>query len=141
MGIESWIVLIIVGVGANILHKQGIPFSMHPIKPDFKKINPGEGLKKMFKRRNAAEFGVSALRLFIWFTASIILVWFFFESIMASALCDNGCLLNEAFRIVIVSFQRAVDNALGPIPMGISANPHTALAWIREDLPFGGSLF
>ncbi|MEM7429686.1 MAG: EscU/YscU/HrcU family type III secretion system export apparatus switch protein [Pseudomonadota bacterium] len=96
------IVLIIVGIGANILHKQGIPFSLHPVKPDFKKINPGEGLKKMFKRRNAAEFGVSAFRLFLWFTASGLLIWFFFQSIMTSALCDNGCLLNEANRVVAI---------------------------------------
>ena len=33
------VIIIVVGILANILDKQGVPFSTHPIKPDFAKIN------------------------------------------------------------------------------------------------------
>ena len=45
----SWLgaIIIIAAICANIIHKKGIPFSLEPIKPDFAKINPGQGLKKL----------------------------------------------------------------------------------------------
>lgn len=88
--------IIITGILANILEKQGIPFSTHPIKPDFSKINPGSGLKKLFSKRNATEFAVSFVKLVVWFSLSGLFVWLLLQTILASLYCSIGCVVDSA---------------------------------------------
>ena len=89
-------VIVSVGVLANILDKQGVPFSMHPVTPDFAKINPGEGLKKLFARRNATEFATSLVKIVVWFAFSGVFLWLFIQPILASSFCSIGCVLETA---------------------------------------------
>ena len=93
------IIIIIASVAANILQKQGIPFSLHPIKPDFNKINPGEGLKKLFARRNATEFGVSFVKILIWFALSGVFIMLSLQTILASTYCSIGCVTDSALAL------------------------------------------
>lgn len=102
------LVVIFVGILANILEKQGIPFSMHPIKPDFAKINPGEGLKKLFARRNVTEFGTSFLKIVVWFCFSGLFLWLFLQPILASSFCSVGCILESALGLGVLLFAAAV---------------------------------
>ena len=90
------IIIIIASVAANVLQKQGIPFSLHPIKPDFNKINPGEGLKKLFSRRNASEFGVSLVKITVWFALSGVFIVLSLQTILASTYCSIGCVTDSA---------------------------------------------
>lgn len=96
------VVLVVIGVGANILQKQGVPFSLHPIKPDFNKISPSAGFKKIFARRNATEFGISFVRLIIWFSVSILIALYFLQDILASAMCQDVCLLDQVNQVMII---------------------------------------
>lgn len=40
----------------NLITMRGFVFSVDPIKPEFKRINPAEGMKKIFALRNLVEF-------------------------------------------------------------------------------------
>ena len=88
--------IILIGVVANILDKQGIPFSLEPLKPDFKKVNPAEGFKKLFKKRNMVEFVTSLSKLIFWFVLTGVFVWLFLQTILASIYCSIGCVADSA---------------------------------------------
>jgi type III secretion protein U len=96
------IVAALAGVFANILSKRGIPFSIHPITPDFNKINPSKGLEKIFSRRNAVEFGISLLRLTVWFAVTAGLLYWMLPPVLSSVTCTNACLLNAAYQMMAV---------------------------------------
>jgi type III secretion protein U len=89
-------VMVMVIVLSNVMHKRGIPFSTHPIIPDFKKINPASGLKKMFGARAAAEFGTSLLKLMIWLATVYMLVWRALPDVLNSPVCDTACVANAS---------------------------------------------
>lgn len=91
-------VVTMVAILANIIHKRGIPFSMHPVKPDFKKINPASGLKKLFGRRNLTEFAISFVRSVIWFTVAILLAWILWPALVAAPQCGLACVIDMGVR-------------------------------------------
>lgn len=88
--------IIMIGLVANLLDKQGIPFSLEPIKPDFKKVNPAEGFKKLFKKRNMVEFASSLTKLVFWFVITFVFIWLFLQTILASLYCSIGCIADSA---------------------------------------------
>jgi len=85
------VILVLTAILANILHKKGIPFSMHPIVPDFKKINPASGFKKMFGARGMTEFSVSLLKVLIWFVVAGMFIWLALPAILNSPICEFPC--------------------------------------------------
>ncbi|MEZ5792466.1 MAG: EscU/YscU/HrcU family type III secretion system export apparatus switch protein [Nitratireductor sp.] len=96
------ILVLLVAIGANIIHKRGIPFSLHPVIPDFSRINPGQIFKKIFSRRNATEFGISLFRIIFWFVLAGIIIWLAMPDLLASTTCDTGCSLNVVIRIMVI---------------------------------------
>lgn len=100
-------VLVITAVAANILQKKGIPFSLHPIKPDFNKINPQQGLKKLFSRRNATEFGVSFVKIVLWFLVTALFLWLSLQTIITSMHCSIGCVLESSSLLGLLIFTSA----------------------------------
>jgi flagellar biosynthetic protein FlhB len=56
--------VVIAGLLANIL-QTGPVFSFHPIKPDFKRINPAEGFKRIFSMKTLFEAGKTLLKVAI----------------------------------------------------------------------------
>jgi type III secretion protein U len=88
--------VIMIGLVANLLDKQGIPFSLEPLKPDFKKVNPAEGFKKLFKKRNMVEFVSSLTKLVFWFVITFVFIWLFLQTILASLYCSIGCIADSA---------------------------------------------
>ncbi len=101
-------VIVFVGVLANILEKQGIPFSLHPVTPDFAKINPGEGLKKLFARRNMTEFATSFVKICIWFAFTGLFLWLFIGPILSSPFCSIGCVMESALGLGLIIVAIAV---------------------------------
>lgn len=94
----SWLgfIIIVAAICANIIHKQGVPFSMHPVIPDFTRINPSQGFEKLFSVRNSSEFGISLLRLVIWFLASGLVLYLAFEGFMKSVTCGGPCVFEQS---------------------------------------------
>ena len=100
--------IILIGVVANILDKQGIPFSLEPLKPDFNKVNPTEGFKKLFKKRNMVEFAASLSKLIFWFVLTSVFIWLFLQTILASVYCSIGCVAESASSVGILIITTAV---------------------------------
>lgn len=48
----------------DIIQMRGVIFTSHPIKPDFTRLNPAKGLKRLFSLRMLKETGKSLLKLF-----------------------------------------------------------------------------
>ncbi len=101
------IVVGMVAIVANILHKKGIPFSLHPIKPDFNRLNPAKGLKNLFSKRSFTEFSVALLRVLLWFCSAIFIIWIWLPDLISSPICGAGCILTSIKTIAIYLFLTA----------------------------------
>ena len=95
--------LLVLWIGAfvsNVLHKKGIPFSLHPITPDFGRLSPARGFQKIFSGRNATEFGVSALRLVVWFAAVALVLYLTLGQALFASVCGIGCVARASVEAV-----------------------------------------
>lgn len=58
----------------EIVQLRGFVFSTHPLKPDFTRINPATGLKRLFSMRLLKEALKSIIKMAIYTTAAVLLV-------------------------------------------------------------------
>lgn len=58
------LITMVAGVAANLL-QVGFLFTLHPVTPDFNKINPASGFKRIFSRRAVAELVKSIAKVTI----------------------------------------------------------------------------
>lgn len=65
------LLLIIVGVASN-LGQTGFIFTSHPLKPDFTRLNPASGVKRLFAKKTMFELFKNSLKLVVTFIA----IWF-----------------------------------------------------------------
>lgn len=68
-----WVAGILAAIAASIVH-MGPVFSTFPLKPDFNRINPAQGLKKIFSRKGLIELAKLLVKLSL-FVGVIYLVW------------------------------------------------------------------
>ena len=95
--------LMVLWIGAmltNMLHKRGVPFSLHPITPDFNRLNPARGFQKIFSSRNGIEFAISFARIIIWFTAVALVLYLTLGQALFSSVCGIGCVARSAMDTV-----------------------------------------
>ena len=97
------IVLWLGALAANMLHKRGIPFSLHPITPDFTRLSPAKGLKKIFSGRNGIEFGISLVRIVVWFAAIGLVLYLVVGQALFSSVCGIGCVGRASFEAVAMA--------------------------------------
>ena len=84
----------------NMLHKRGIPFSLHPITPDFNRLNPARGFQKIFSGRNAIEFAISCARIIVWFSAIALVLYLTLGQALFSSVCGIGCVARASLDTV-----------------------------------------
>ena len=65
----------IMAVLISILDKGGILFSGKPITPDFNRMNPVEGFKRIFSMRTAAESGYGLIRMLVFAGCAVAVLW------------------------------------------------------------------
>jgi len=58
----------------EIVQLRGFVFSTHPLKPDFSRVNPAKGLKRLFSIRLLKEALKSIIKMAIYTTAAVLLV-------------------------------------------------------------------
>ncbi len=75
----------------SIISNKGIIFSMQSIKPDLKKIHPGEGFKKIFSIRNFVEFLKALVKSFLLLAALGFAGYLGFRAMMRAPLCREDC--------------------------------------------------
>lgn len=64
--------IVVVLVTLEILQLRGFIFTTHPLKPDFKKLNPAKGLKRLFSMKMLKETLKNIVKFFAYCTAA----WF-----------------------------------------------------------------
>ena len=94
------IVVAATGFIAHIVHKKGLIFSIHPIIPDFTRINPAQGFTRIFSAKNFAEFGIALLRCLIWFVTAGFIVWFAMSEILTSSSCALPCVTTTGYELI-----------------------------------------
>lgn len=82
---------------ANIIHKKGFVFSFENISPKFNRLNPVAGLKKIFGFRGFVEFFIALVKLIIWLSVTLILLYHSLEIINAVVQCEPSCSLEVFF--------------------------------------------
>ena len=76
---------------ANLIYNKGIPFSFDPLIPKFERLNPLEGLKRIFGKRGLTDAVQKIIRLFLWFSAVFIILFLLKSSLFNAPLCGYTC--------------------------------------------------
>ncbi|NWA02252.1 EscU/YscU/HrcU family type III secretion system export apparatus switch protein [Pseudomonas gingeri] len=88
--------LVAVTVGAvvltNVVTMRGFIFSVEPLKPDFKRINPAEGFKRVFAVRNLVEFLKALVKVGLLGLAFYVVGRHALQALMDSSRCGAGCI-------------------------------------------------
>jgi type III secretion protein U len=111
------------GFAGHLIHKKGLVFSMHPIVPDFSRINPAQGFERIFSMRNGVEFLVSLARVTIWLIASSLIIWFAFPDVLRILPCGYPCLTEVGWslgmRLMVVGILLLILFSLLDLPLQI----------------------
>ncbi|MEE4151066.1 EscU/YscU/HrcU family type III secretion system export apparatus switch protein [Pseudomonas viridiflava] len=76
----------------NIVTMRGVVFSVEPVKPDIKRIHPGEGFKRIFAMRNLIEFLKGLVKVVLLALAFYIVGRQALQALMESSRCGAGCI-------------------------------------------------
>lgn len=85
------LILIIFSFLAHGFFSGGFPISFELIKLKFNNINPGQGLKRIFGRRQQTETWVGVFQCVVWISLALLIVYRFFDPAIASLTCGLGC--------------------------------------------------
>jgi type III secretion protein U len=91
-------VLVVGDFIAGIAGTLGPAFSFEPLKPKFERINPAEGLKRIFSARNVVEFTKSAVKVALLGTAFFVVLRGALQSLFEIPVCGVWCLTTETLQ-------------------------------------------
>ena len=66
--------IVLVVIALEILQLRGLVFSAHPLKPDFSRINPGKGLKRLFSMKMLKDALKNIVKMAIYTTAAVLVI-------------------------------------------------------------------
>ncbi|MFS2159598.1 EscU/YscU/HrcU family type III secretion system export apparatus switch protein [Pseudomonas sp. Pseusp122] len=84
----------------NLITMRGVVFSVEPIKPDFKRINPAEGFKRIFALRNVVEFLKGLVKVHLLGLAFYVVGRHALQALMESSRCGAGCIESTFFLVL-----------------------------------------
>jgi len=76
----------------SVISNKGLVISFHQVKPDLKKIHPGEGFKKIFSAKNFIEFLKALVKSMLILGVLAAIGWFGLQAIMQAPLCRQDCI-------------------------------------------------
>jgi type III secretion protein U len=80
------------GLALSIVDTQGFVFSAKPITPDFNRVNPGQGLKRIFSARTFTEAGFSLLKMLLFAGVSALVLTAAMGNLRRLQVCGLPCL-------------------------------------------------
>jgi type III secretion protein U len=95
------LIIILLTILLAIVDMGGFIFAAKPIAPDFSKLNPTEGVKRIFSARTGVETAVGLLKLFAFSLFTFSVLYGGLDRIVAVQACGLPC-LPRMFSIVIV---------------------------------------
>ncbi|MHC6226885.1 EscU/YscU/HrcU family type III secretion system export apparatus switch protein [Pseudomonas sp. X10] len=84
----------------NIVTMRGVVFAVDPLKPDFKRINPAEGLKRIFAMRNVVEFIKGLVKVHLLGLAFYVVGKHALQALMEASRCGTDCLQATFFLVL-----------------------------------------
>ncbi|KXF75034.1 translocation protein in type III secretion system, RhcU [Paramesorhizobium deserti] len=75
----------------NIAITKGFVFSFKPVEPDFDRINPASGLKRLFSVKSIVEFGKSLFKILMLATAFVVVFRAGIQALFESPACAGTC--------------------------------------------------
>jgi len=81
----------------NLVTMRGLVFSVEPVKPDVKRINPTEGFKRIFAMRNVVEFLKGLVKVHLLGLAFYVVGRHALQALMESSRCGTECLESTFF--------------------------------------------
>jgi len=84
----------------NLVSMRGFVFSTEPIKPDFKRINPAEGFKRIFSMRSFIEFLKGLVKVHLLGVAFYVIGRHSLQALMEASRCGAGCLESTFFLVL-----------------------------------------
>lgn len=122
---------IVAGAGflAHVAHKKGLVFSIDPIVPDFNRVNPGEGFKRIFSARHAWELLIALARCLSWFVVAGVIVWLALPGLLASPLCEAACVTTASADLLR---RLAITAIFFLIVLGLLDLPFQTLMFLKE---------
>ncbi len=102
LGITLPVVGVTVGVVilTNIISMRGVVLAVEPVKPDFKRINPAEGFKRIFSMRSFIEFLKGLVKVHLLALAFYVVGRNALQALMESSRCGAGC-IESTFYLVL----------------------------------------
>ncbi|MGA7810659.1 EscU/YscU/HrcU family type III secretion system export apparatus switch protein [Bradyrhizobium sp.] len=88
-------ILVVGDLVAGIAGTLGPVFSFDLVKLKFERINPAEGLKRIFSVRNVVEFAKSAVKVVVLCTAFVVILRGTIQSLFEIPVCGAWCLTAE----------------------------------------------
>jgi flagellar biosynthesis protein FlhB len=88
-------IVLVVGL-FEIIQVRGIVFSAHPLKPDFSRLNPAKGLKRLFSIRMLKETAKSIVKMVVYIAAAYFVARHAFDTYAPSLI--DASRLSEAMR-------------------------------------------
>ena len=104
----------------EIVQLRGLIFTAHPLKPDFSRLNPAKGLKRLFSMRMLKEAAKNVVKMAVYVTVTALLVWSLVSTPgrsqdgadgLASAMSSGGMRLLMLF-ILVALFFAAIDQII-----------------------------
>lgn len=86
---------------SNLVYNKGIPFSFEPIKPQFDRLNPVQGLKNIFGKKGMVNAGQMLVRLSLWFGGFAIIIWMARVQLLSIPLCGISCIGNIGIDVAV----------------------------------------
>lgn len=84
----------------EVLQLRGLAFSTHPLKPDFSRLNPGKGLKRLFSFKMLKETLKNVIKMAAYSAIAFLLIRF--------AIMESGQTVNNASSLVGVMHTNAI---------------------------------
>lgn len=93
-------VTVVTVILTNLVTLRGVVFSVEPLKPDFKRINPAEGFKRIFAMRNVIEFLKGLVKVHLLGVAFYVVGRHALQALMESSRCGPEC-VQSTFLLVL----------------------------------------
>jgi type III secretion protein U len=87
-------------LAASIIDAQGLPASMKHMRIDFTRLDPVEGIKKLFSLSSLTEFLKGVVKVVLLAVAGAGVLLYFLNAIFWSPLCGEACSLSVAVHLV-----------------------------------------
>ncbi|AHG62181.1 EscU/YscU/HrcU family type III secretion system export apparatus switch protein [Advenella mimigardefordensis] len=95
------LVIVLVVILGNMIIQKGFLFSVDPVKPDFNRLNPAEGFKRLFSARNLVEFLKAVFKVAALAAAFVFVYRASLPLLFGAPACGVDCIF-ESFKVLFV---------------------------------------